>query len=383
MKKVLYTALGLTLLGGIGAFLFAWSGLYSVAASKPHWAITEWFLHFGLRKSVETHAIPVEAPPLDEQAMIYRGLGHYEGACAPCHGAPGEAGNPVAKHMLPIPPHLPDKAAEWTDSQLFWIVKHGLKYTGMPAWIAQERDDEVWSVVAFVRRMPDMQPEEYRRVARNDTIHDPEMAEQNAALIAAAGPTGADLVACARCHGLRGEGGGAGAFPRLAGQKPEYLYETLKAYALGTRPSGIMQPIAAELGDAELRRLADHYAAMTPDTKAPEPGDAPDPETLKLGETIASQGLPGEGVPACASCHTTGQANVGQANAPENALYPDLRGQYAAFLIQQLDLWKAGKRHGTAYSEIMAAAARPLTPEQIRAVSRYYASLPPAGPRSP
>jgi cytochrome c553 len=376
MKRTLMILFALLVLGAAGALLFAWSGLYSVAATKGHWAISRWFLHFGLENSVETHALPISAPPLDDPAMVYRGLGHYEAGCKPCHGAPGEAGNPIFKQMLPQPPHLPDRAGKWTDAELFWIIKHGLKYGGMPAWIAQERDDEVWSIVAFVGRMADMPAEEYRRLARNDTMFDPEQVEETAGLIAAAGPVGDSLLACARCHGLRGEGGGAGAFPRLAGQKADYLYETLKAYAEGTRPSGIMQPIAAELDEAETRRLAEHYAAM-PAPAAPmvPPADA---AAVKLGETIARDGLPDQGIPACATCH--GGADAAKS---DNALYPDLRGQHAPYLIQQLRLWKAGGRGGSPLSEIMAAAARPLTAEQIEAVSHYYGSLPPAGEATP
>ncbi|WP_247887420.1 c-type cytochrome [Azospirillum sp. SYSU D00513] len=370
------TLFALVLLGGIGALLFSWSGLYNVAASKGHWAITRWFLHFSLENSVETHALPIAPPPLDDTAMVYRGLGHYEGGCKPCHGAPGEAGNPITKQMLPQPPHLPDHVASWTDSELFWIVKHGLKYSGMPAWIAQERDDEVWSVVAFMRRMPDMPADDYRRLARNDMMFDPEQVEETADLIASAGPVGDDLLACGRCHGLRGEGGGAGAFPSLAGQKADYLYEALQAYAQGTRPSGIMQPIAAELDSATMRRLADHYASLTP--PAPPTLAPSDRAALKLGETIATQGLPDQGVPACATCHAGPDAPV-----PDNALYPELRGQHMAYLMQQLQLWKDGKRGGNPLSDIMAAAARHLTAEQIDAVSRYYGSLPPAGGATP
>ena len=55
--------------------------------------------------------------------------------------------------MLPPPPELSKAAKEWKDEELFWIVKHGIKYTGMPSWVAAERDDEVWSVVAFLKRL--------------------------------------------------------------------------------------------------------------------------------------------------------------------------------------------------------------------------------------
>ena len=89
----------------VGAFLFAWSGLYNVAATRGHWAVTDWFLHFAMRNSVKTQSMSVgEPPPLDDMAMIRLGLGHYQGGCAPCHGAPGYGGSPVTEGMLPVSP---------------------------------------------------------------------------------------------------------------------------------------------------------------------------------------------------------------------------------------------------------------------------------------
>jgi hypothetical protein len=117
----------LIVLSGAGGLLFAWSGIYNVAASEDHWPITRWFLAFGMRHSVELRSRGIVAPPLDHASLFHRGLGHYAGACAPCHGAPGEPQNPTALAMLPKPPYLPREGRDWSAAELFWIVKHGLK----------------------------------------------------------------------------------------------------------------------------------------------------------------------------------------------------------------------------------------------------------------
>jgi cytochrome c553 len=322
-----------------------------------------------MRNSVKLRSMGIIVPPLDHPSLFHRGLGHYAGACSPCHGAPGEAQSPISHAMLPKPPQLAELAGEWNAAELFWIVKHGLKYTGMPAWIAQQRDDEVWAVVAFLQRLPQLSPEEYRRLSRGDAVGAAASIQETAALIVAAGPLGEGLVVCARCHGVRGGGGGAGGFPRLAGQRPEYLHHALKEYALGARPSGVMQAVAAALNDQEMRRLADFYAAAA---DPPKRGDAPAaaPETLEQGRKIAAAGVPERGVPPCASCHSLdGRA---AANPP---LYPALAGQYAEYLQLQLQLWRAGARGGGAYAQIMAAAVRGITDDEIRAVSLYYAQV--------
>ena len=367
MKRTI-TIIGLCIGGaGIAALLFAWSGLYNVAASRNHWPITQWFLEFAMRNSVETQSMGIAAPPLDEPALFYRGLGHYAGACAPCHGAPGEAQNPITRGMLPLPPYLPDHVQDWTAEELFWIVKHGLKYTGMPAWIAQGRDDEVWAVVAFLQRLPNLGPDEYRRLSRNDTLGAGRGIEETAALIVTAGPVGEGLVVCARCHGLRGAGGGAGGFPRLAGQRAEYLYRALRDYALGTRPSGIMQPIAAGLDEEDMRKLADFFARAQ-ELPRELVAVAPAPELLEQGRRIAALGLPEQGMPPCAGCH--GLDGRAEGKHPQ---YPALEGQYAEYLALQLKLWRGGKRGAGPYAQIMGAAVRGITDDQIQAVSLYYA----------
>jgi cytochrome c553 len=371
MKRTLIILAVLIALFGAGAFALAWSGIYNVAASTGHLAITRWFLEFGMRNSVETHALGIEVPPLDDPSLFYRGLGHYQGGCAPCHGAPGEGRNPITRQMLPPPPYLANTIEHWSAAELFWIVKHGIKYAGMPAWVAQQRDDEVWAVVAFLQRLPEMGPEEYRRLSESKATSRVEgTSEERARLLAVAGSAGESLVACARCHGLRGAGGGEGGFPRLAGQSFEYLQHALESYAVGSRPSGIMQPVAAELSEAERRNIADYYAGIEDAPYPPKP-QAADRQILQQGAALVANGAPEQGVPACVTCH-----GPSAAVAPD-PVYPSLAGQYADYIALQLELWRSGKRGGGSYSEIMATIAEQLTDEQIRAVSLYYASLRP------
>jgi len=372
-KRILAALFGLAFLGGVGAVLFAWSGLYNVAATAGHWPVTTWFLHFALRNSVETHASgPV--PPLDDLALVERGAGHYETGCAPCHGAPGEPANRIPKNMLPVPPYLPAVVHEWKPEELFWIVKHGFKYTGMPAWPAKERDDEVWAMTAFLLKLPELSAEDYAALAAGAGISVPEAGEGDAQVPEAPGhlftmAEAALVGACVRCHGLDGAGRPSGAFPRLDIQTQVYLERALHEYASGIRPSGIMQPVAAALDPETIARLARHYAeAAAPPTPPPV-----DPGRLALGRKIATEGMPTRRVAACASCH-------GLEEGPPNPLFPALNGQYADFIAQQLRLWQADRRGGGPYAEVMDKALGAITPEEIEAVSLFYASLPGSGP---
>src|SRR5687767_11253186 len=185
-----------------GAALFASLGIYSVAASRGHWAITDWILEFGMRRSVATHSLAVDAPRLDDDNLIRLGAAHFHGGCAQCHGAPGVPRNPLVQGMLPEPPDLALVAGRWRDRELFWIVKHGIKYTGMPAWPSLERDDEVWAVVAFLRKLPALNVAAYRELAMGEVEVPPESGRD-----LALGRVAEQAVSgCARCHGADARG---------------------------------------------------------------------------------------------------------------------------------------------------------------------------------
>lgn len=350
-----------------GGFLFAWLGLVPVAASAGHWRITVLLLEFAMRNSVETYSAGVRAPPLDDSALVLKAAGHYATGCAPCHGAPGENRSPVVDQMTPEPPLLPPKLTHWTPPQLFWIVKHGIKYTAMPGWTALEREDEVWAMVAFLLRLPELTPVEYRQLAYGERTAGGLESDAVGYIVRPLGePIQVILADCARCHGRDGAGRGLGAFPKLAGQNEEYLLASLLAYARGTRHSGIMEPVAASLSEQTLRVLAAYYAGLPPSAAGGHSGAAG--ASIERGRLIAELGIPEQGVPSCADCH-------GPRPWSHNPVYPRLAGQYAAYLALQLELFKSGRRGGTPYTHIMNNVAGRLTQAQMLDVTAYYASI--------
>jgi len=363
-KRVVAASLLMAALVGTGAFALVSLGLVSISASSGHWKATGWLLHYAMRRAVSTQSMGIEVPPLDDPALVLKGAGHYHTGCLACHGGPGEERSLIVQQMTPEPPYLPPRVEHWTPQELFWIVKHGVKFTAMPAWPAQQRDDEVWAMVAFLRAIPGMSPKRYRQRAlgaRSDETSDPLRSLQD--------PLGPVLANCDRCHAEDGAGRGEGAFPRLAGQSEPYLLGALQAYASGTRHSGIMQPIAAGLDRAVLEALARHYAELPSVSRAE--ATAPAADVLAQGQSLAERGVPARGVPSCVHCH-------GPKDSPRNPMYPNIAGQYARYVKLQLELFTAGKRGGTEYAHVMHSAAQRLTPAQMRALADYYAALPAA-----
>ncbi len=364
-KRALAAVALMAALAGVGGFALVSLGLVSISASSGHWKATGWLLHYAMRRAVSTQSMGIEAPPLDDPALVLQGAGHYETGCASCHGAPGRERPLIAQRMTPAPPPLPPRIEQWAPQELFWIVKHGIKYTAMPAWPAANRDDEVWAMVAFLQALPAMTEQRYRELALGVRAEDRESAS--------AGRPGSSkstldrvLDDCSRCHGADGSGRGASAVPRLAGQREAYLLGTLQAYASGTRHSGIMQPVAAGLDPQMLNELAKHYAGLSMDTLV---DFVASPEVLARGKELAERGMPARGIPSCVHCH-------GPKRSPRNPMYPDIAGQHARYLKQQLELFSAGTRGGSEYLHVMHSAAQRLKPEQMQALADYYAALP-------
>jgi cytochrome c553 len=355
-------AVAALVLAGAG-FLFALTGLYDIAASREHLAPTRAFLELAKRRSVAVHAALVQVPRLDDDDLVRLGAGHFASGCAPCHGAPGVPVGPIARRMQPAAPDLARIAPTWSSKELFWIVKNGLKYTGMPAWPTQQRDDEVWAAIAFLRALPSLDAASYRTLVRREQSS----AHQREPGIAGLDPLGPQASDCARCHGNASASPASPLVPGLNGQSAPYLVLSLANYAEGRRPSGVMQPIAAALDADSRARLADFYAKLAPATRAASPAMA---GQIDRGHRIATAGVPGSGIPPCLTCH--GGAGL--------ATYPRLAGQSATYLVGQLRLLQLGTRAGSPQGAIMTPIARLLSPDQIEDVAIYFDSLRDAAP---
>ncbi|MEX2644080.1 MAG: c-type cytochrome [Acetobacterales bacterium] len=155
----------LALLGMAGAALFVRLGVYNVAATAQHTAPVFWLLQRGLEYSIRQRADGIAAPDLEDRALAERGFRHYHLHCVQCHGAPGVARHDLGKGMLPLPSNLVQTAREWTASEIFWTIKHGIKMSGMPGWDYRMDDDDIWAITAFVRRLPYVAPADYRAMA--------------------------------------------------------------------------------------------------------------------------------------------------------------------------------------------------------------------------
>jgi mono/diheme cytochrome c family protein len=149
----------------LSGLAFIYSGVFDVAAaSEPHWLVTRWVLETARLRSIQTHAAHITAPPgLDAQAQVLTGTAHFAAHCALCHGAPGVPKADLAKGLNPPPPDLADAAHRYSPGELFWILRHGIRMTGMPAW-PDHSDEELWAIVAFLHKLPAMSEQDYAKL---------------------------------------------------------------------------------------------------------------------------------------------------------------------------------------------------------------------------
>lgn len=159
-KSFLLGALAAVLLALLIALLVILTGGYNVAATERHTAIGEWVLDTNFTNSVQGQASEIAVPELTP-AMVDAGAPEYKAMCAHCHGGVGEGRAEWAEGMRPKPPALAEAADQWSAAEVFWLVKHGAKMTGMPAFGPTHDDATIWNIAAFVNALPQMSAQDY------------------------------------------------------------------------------------------------------------------------------------------------------------------------------------------------------------------------------
>lgn len=164
IRTALMTLAAAGVAGGVVGAIVLKTGIYPVGATTQHFQLVHSVLEEGMRASVQRHSRNVTVPPLGSPAQLRQGAALYRVNCAHCHGGPGFAQADWGKSMQPLPGPLVDASRRWETAQLYWIVKNGIKMSGMPAWEYHLTDAEMWSVVSFVERLPAMSSSDYAQL---------------------------------------------------------------------------------------------------------------------------------------------------------------------------------------------------------------------------
>ncbi|MFC3681391.1 c-type cytochrome [Bacterioplanoides pacificum] len=164
--------------GLIGGGLFIYSGLYPMGADVPHNKLSYWMLETLRERSIARAASNIQVPDdLNTSDRLLAGGADYNDMCAGCHLEPEVKESDFTIGLYPSPPNLTEAPQDHghehssgsdehgKDAEIqrqFWIIKHGIKASGMPAWGPTHSDERIWNMVSFLQRLPSLTKEQYQ-----------------------------------------------------------------------------------------------------------------------------------------------------------------------------------------------------------------------------
>ena len=160
MKRAIVAMAVVVAIGAVAATWSIFFGLYDVGADTPHWDVTRKLIEVVRDRSIAVRAGDVEVPDLRDEQLVLKGAGQYAAMCANCHLAPEQRDSEIRPGLYPRPPNLTEQ--RFDPKIVFWVTKHGLKMSGMPAWGVGHDDQTIWSIVAFVGKLPGLSAEHYK-----------------------------------------------------------------------------------------------------------------------------------------------------------------------------------------------------------------------------
>ena len=156
ISRAAFAVAGAVAAAGVGLGVFIGSGVYNIGADDHHPRIV-----LALIEQLRDRSIGVRA----RAGRIAAGARSYAALCVSCHLAPGVTQSDLRPGLYPHPPNLSQQDPRAARRE-FWVVKHGIKMSAMPAWGRTLNDAAIWDIVAFVHRMPLMTPEAYQQLSR-------------------------------------------------------------------------------------------------------------------------------------------------------------------------------------------------------------------------
>ena len=164
--------LTLSILSGVAVLAvagFVWSGIYNIGADDQHTRPVYALMETMRERSIEARANKLDVPDIKDPARITQGAGNYNAMCMGCHLAPGMDETELSKGLYPAPPNLTQETVEAAEA--FWVIKHGIKASGMPAWGKSMDDEYIWNMAAFLQELPKLNAAQYQAMVDSSGGH--------------------------------------------------------------------------------------------------------------------------------------------------------------------------------------------------------------------
>lgn len=154
MKTVISTLIVTAVLSALMGFIVMFSGWFNVSTTWEDPAVVQWVLATTSKNSVKFRAKDIAIPPLGSEEQIRNGFQSFRAMCAGCHTPPGDDPTPMAQGLNPEAPDLAKVLKP--PAEIFWVLKNGIRMTGMPGWGVSHTDEQLWELVSFVLELPEM-----------------------------------------------------------------------------------------------------------------------------------------------------------------------------------------------------------------------------------
>lgn len=161
--KIRLLMVALIVLVIVGAASYVYAGWYDIGADTAHSPAVYWLVRTVRNRSIAVRTANIRVPSLDDPKLMSVGAGQYASMCSGCHLAPGYDKDETWEGLYPRPPKL-YQGTDLTPAEVFWVLKHGIKMSGMPAWGITHDDGELWAITAFVERLPKLSPQQYKDI---------------------------------------------------------------------------------------------------------------------------------------------------------------------------------------------------------------------------
>lgn len=167
LPSAAFVLVALLLLFAAFAGIFIYGGIYNIGADAPHSRLVFGALEELRKRAIASYSRDVKPPAdLNDSKRIAAGAGLYNEMCTGCHLGPGVERSELSQGLYPSAPELA-RGDDLTPAEQFWVIKHGVKLTAMPAWGKTHDDQLIWDMVAFIRQLPKMSPGQYKRAVDN------------------------------------------------------------------------------------------------------------------------------------------------------------------------------------------------------------------------
>jgi mono/diheme cytochrome c family protein len=152
MKHFVLGSLTTVLVFVLAGFVYLKLGLAEVRADMSPSRAESTLMRMAVHASVRRHAPEIPSPVAPTDENLIAGGKMYLNECSGCHGTPGVP-RKYSDSLNPPAPQLPEVGTEYTEAQIFWVAKHGVRRTGMFANGVWDDDRKLWTIAAYIKRI--------------------------------------------------------------------------------------------------------------------------------------------------------------------------------------------------------------------------------------